>query len=1416
MRLSNKSTFSLVCLVLLFAFATVPAMANTMSATWTDEDLDANTDGTQSGWIVRVIYATIPDATFVPTLTPGDSNVASVGTPEKIAGGTFDINVALSTANQTADADVTVDDTDPQFASRRVTLMNGKDLAQIHIKQPQLESITASKSTNGGSEIGATINFSVGAMLSKYGSPPDGLRGSDIQFTGGTGVVTDIEQHRHAYDVKMRIISVTDPASPVVTISLVPTATTAGIFRYTADASTVNNSAMVVYDTVAPAIGDITFTRINSNRVLDISSVSEAFDINVAGIMDTPAGDFPAGVADLALSVKFDVTPKARGADVSNQGKIVGTDNTYAATITPKANTTTATWDPTPITITVTVKDMAGNETTRTAPVVTIAARPGVPATAAMIPTKALGSTTAGATLTITFDKDPGTVMDGTTTLAGTGTTRMLMVPATQGAGDYSVDLTWAHSGSGTVTYTIPAGPMLDPNASPAIPIPAGKFVVVVRATSSGVGTLLTAYDPNIMLVAWPTMPDLYDTFDTSAVHGGGALILKQAGDSSAEGYVALNPGTVGISEIMSAIDESKLGNADTRKADQWIELHNLNTTDATVTLSWKTGAKAIADDTSINGDLAAPYLDVVTNVFNDRPGNTYDLNGSQVGYWILPSKNGNPGAGTNFVSAARTGDFNLTSQHQGKHNKRYTKTANGNSANSRDGRNRGHWASSTTPYARRTVPLGVGLGNVVYENHGTPGRVNTFSPERATTRDTRTDVPASPIIINEIANRDDEHNQYEWIELKNVSNGPINLNNYQISILTGVDKDEPFIFLPNNNDTVIPAGGVLLLVDSDPFGDPDHPLAVGWKIGKNPEDQVPGLASIGINATSKEGRYLVIPFGGKNNKFVTGLPDTTDFILIVRRPDKGKPHNNNHGHGGEGRSELGAADLDLINDIAGYAGTLTKNGYTNAVSKTDLWPLKEQRTGALISDRNRLSVNTVHYRARNGRNGLAGVGTTHNDRNEGQVAYQHAGYTGIGYKRQASNSAMHGGTPGYDNGARKGRVSDLAMDKLVISEIMLYQGPEDARTTLPQWIEIYNPSPHPVGLGGWRLIIENPRDPIRTINLGGGSVKTILSEQTILVVSGSARDIGSDSLPSSAVFPPTRVYNVYKHQKNEFNMSSRFDPILDQEAFHITLIDGSALDLSKADQKAIADDPTKSLRVGGSYYTISDVVGNLDGNPRTNDEPKDNGKMKFEMGMTPDGDRTSIIRIFDNGTARDGTGMVKPLGGTEGVGVARMKGIDMKYSWVHAADTVQRYVRHTWYGDESDWGTPADRGGQILPVELSFFRPALEDGKVIVRWTTESELDNAGFNILRSETRKGEYKQVNTELIQGAGTTGEKSSYNWVDPTAKPGVVYYYQIEDVSFAGEHQVLAITKLKGLISADGKLTTTWSELKQASQ
>ena len=129
--------------------------------------------------------------------------------------------------------------------------------------------------------------------------------------------------------------------------------------------------------------------------------------------------------------------------------------------------------------------------------------------------------------------------------------------------------------------------------------------------------------------------------------------------------------------------------------------------------------------------------------------------------------------------------------------------------------------------------------------------------------------------------------------------------------------------------------------------------------------------------------------------------------------------------------------------------------------------------------------------------------------------------------------------------------------------------------------------------------------------------------------------------------------------------------------------------------------------------------------------------------------------------------------------------------------------------------GVLLDAGGVVLPVQLSSFSPRRDTatGTVIIKWTTESELNNAGFYILRSETKTGEFKVINVKMIQGAGTTSEKQDYSYTDTTAKPNVVYYYQIEDISFDGKRRKLASAiRLQGLVNAAHKATMTWGQLK----
>lgn len=385
---------------------------------------------------------------------------------------------------------------------------------------------------------------------------------------------------------------------------------------------------------------------------------------------------------------------------------------------------------------------------------------------------------------------------------------------------------------------------------------------------------------------------------------------------------------------------------------------------------------------------------------------------------------------------------------------------------------------------------------------------------------------------------------------------------------------------------------------------------------------------------------------------------------------------------------------------------------------------------------------------------------------------------------------AVTGTPPGTGTVPRRGSVREITDGKVTISEIMFASG---GGTNDIQWIELSNSSKtQAVALdayNGWELIIENYNDPLSieeplsgTINFkDSGDVKTIPPDQTVLIVSSNGRNSGNTYKNSGrAHFVSTRVFSVYSEIPGEFGMNSRRDPFLHPtKGFHIQLVDG---------------------RNG-----VADEVGNLDGRSWTTDEPA----WELPDGWTEDANRTSIIRRYRDYNQRTGRytneGIVHD--GTRQDGWVRAVNTD--FSW------LSRKRLDTWYGSSSDYGSPGVQAGGELPVQLSHFRPErTESGAIVIQWTTQSEVDNAGFNILRSQTKTGEFKIINPQLIPGAGTKAESTTYTWTDATAKPNVVYYYQIEDVSLAGERQTLATVRLRGFISAKGKFTTQWGVLKQS--
>lgn len=74
--------------------------------------------------------------------------------------------------------------------------------------------------------------------------------------------------------------------------------------------------------------------------------------------------------------------------------------------------------------------------------------------------------------------------------------------------------------------------------------------------------------------------------------------------------------------------------------------------------------------------------------------------------------------------------------------------------------------------------------------------------------------------------------------------------------------------------------------------------------------------------------------------------------------------------------------------------------------------------------------------------------------------------------------------------------------------------------------------------------------------------------------------------------------------------------------------------------------------------------------------------------------------------------------------------------------------------------------------------------GAITLIWRTESELDNYGFNIYRSDSEDGPFEKINKEIIPGHGTTNEPHEYKYVDTDCIVGKKYYYYLEEVDLKG--------------------------------
>ena len=337
--------------------------------------------------------------------------------------------------------------------------------------------------------------------------------------------------------------------------------------------------------------------------------------------------------------------------------------------------------------------------------------------------------------------------------------------------------------------------------------------------------------------------------------------------------------------------------------------------------------------------------------------------------------------------------------------------------------------------------------------------------------------------------------------------------------------------------------------------------------------------------------------------------------------------------------------------------------------------------------------------------------------------------------------------------------------DDIKITEIMV----DTSDGLFPQWIELTYSGTSKATLNGWEMVIDNAID---AEVLGKGNPITVSLSGITLDVSKDTGNLGAGQSALVVAWATRRHHPKIKADRVlnlglQLGETGRYK-LLSYEGFRIALV------------------PPKQ----GAIAAYGDIAGNLD--------------EEWDLPMLEGPKRASLIRReMDN----------KPNQATH-VASMQFLGTQAK-GWRLASETQLIKGPETFYGNDEDAGTPGYDAGGPLPVELSHFRPARDKqtGAVVITWATQSELNNAGFFIKRSNQRNGQFTVINPTMVPGAGTTSEKQFYTYTDTTAQPNVVYYYQIEDVSLDGNRQLLTRgIRLKGHVGAAGKATTLWGELK----
>ncbi|MFI5252144.1 MAG: T9SS type A sorting domain-containing protein [Bacteroidota bacterium] len=138
---------------------------------------------------------------------------------------------------------------------------------------------------------------------------------------------------------------------------------------------------------------------------------------------------------------------------------------------------------------------------------------------------------------------------------------------------------------------------------------------------------------------------------------------------------------------------------------------------------------------------------------------------------------------------------------------------------------------------------------------------------------------------------------------------------------------------------------------------------------------------------------------------------------------------------------------------------------------------------------------------------------------------------------------------------------------------------------------------------------------------------------------------------------------------------------------------------------------------------------------------------------------------MVDDSSNVDTSAQLQPLAGST------------SYYW--HVQSVNKYRSSPW---SVTWSFTTNPGGG-LPIQLNMFTGITDSlNRIILNWTTVSEVNNYGFEVQRSADGK-QFQTLPNSFIPGHGTTLESNSYSFTDQTAGSGK-WYYRLKQIDLDG--------------------------------